>query len=139
MLHKKTKWCERRRGIINDLIRIKGLKRLVRECIRLTKNVKFACKKKGTREKVLEYYVVFRKLEKVLPTLIQITRNKINNTSSISIVDEILFEDFIEKITDVASKLNEPLNKNHLIFTDQEEFDPRAFKENIKNRMINKG
>ena len=123
----------------NDLIRIKGLKRLVREIIRLNKNAKFACKKKGTKEKVLEYQKIVKKLETVLPTLIQVDSDNIKGTRSISIKDNNLFEDFIEKISDIASRLNEPLNQNHLIFTDKEEFDPIAFKELKKHQMINKG
>ena len=42
-------------SIPNDLIRIKSLRRLIRELIRLIDNTKFALKKEGTKKKVLEY------------------------------------------------------------------------------------
>ena len=50
-----------------------------------------------------------------------------------------LFEKVLKQILEIKSNINEPLNKNHLIFTDREEFDPSAFKKSLKDRMVNRG
>lgn len=118
----------------NDIIRIKAMQRLVKELIRLINNAKFALKKPGTREKAIEYKQALQKIEKAIPNLVDIHKNK-----QISIPDLDLFNDFLEKISEIKSKINEPLNRNHLIFTDKEEFDPIAFKQRLKHRMIEQG
>lgn len=123
----------------NDVIRIKAIKRLIKELIRLIDNSKFALKKPGTKEKILKYRRYILSLEKILPRVIKINYNQIEHTKTLMISNEILFNQILEKISDIKSKINEPLNQNHLIFTDKEEFDPRAFKEKLKYRMIHQG
>jgi hypothetical protein len=117
----------------NDIIRIKAIQRLIQELIRLIDNAKFALKKPGTREKALEYRSFLKKIEKEIPNLANI------NNKQISISDLDLFNSFLEKISEIKSKINEPLNRNHLIFTDKEEFDPLAFKQRLKHRMVEQG
>jgi hypothetical protein len=118
----------------NDIIRIKAMQRLIKELIRLIDNTKFALKKQGTREKALRYMGDLKKIYKAIPNLVLIHPNK-----QISIADLDLFNDFLEKISEIKSKINEPLNQNHLIFTDKEEFDPIAFKTRLKRRMVEQG
>ncbi|KKL77847.1 hypothetical protein LCGC14_2030750, partial [marine sediment metagenome] len=50
-----------------------------------------------------------------------------------------IYEKVLERVLEIKALINEPLNKNHLIFTDKKEFDPRAFKEGIKKRIIGQG
>lgn len=123
----------------NDLIRIQGLRRLIKELIRLIDNVKFALRIGKTKETALKYRQSLKKLEKGLPGLIKKTHNEIDGTSSISIVNYNIFDNVLSMVSEIKSKINEPLNKNHLIFTDKEEFDPKAYKDNLKRRMVNKG
>ena len=123
----------------NDLIRIKALKRLIKELIKLIKNAKFALKIKGTKNQVLGYKEHLEKMLEKIPLLITSKYNSELDIREPAIKNEELFDSFIEKITDIKSKINEPLNKNHLIFTDKEEFDPRSFKKTLKDRMRNQG
>lgn len=123
----------------NDVIRIKAVKRLIRELLRLIDNAKFAMKKSGTKKEILKYRHYLENLEKILPKVIEVDYEYQNENNSVSIVDEKSFNQILEKISEIKSKINEPLNKNHLIFTDKEEFDPKAFKERLKERMVNQG
>ncbi len=123
----------------NDLVKIKATKRLIMELIRVIDNSKFALKKGKTRKTALDYKENLKKLHSVLPNLIHISRNRVAGTSSVSIKNFTLFEEILNKISEIKSKINEPLNANHLIFVDKEEFDPRKFKQTKKDRMINQG
>ncbi len=123
----------------NDLVRIKAMKRLIMELIRVIDNSKFALKKGNTKKEALEYKKSLQKLHNALPNLIHISKNKVAGTSSVSISSLTLFEEILNKISEIKSKINEPLNANHLIFVDKEEFDPRKFKQTKKDRMVNQG
>lgn len=126
-------------SVPNDVIRIKAIKRLIMELIRVIDNSKFALKKGKTRGTALKYKKNLQDLHKTIPNLIHISKNRIEGTSSIKIKNLTLFEDILSKISEIKSKINEPLNANHLIFVDKEEFDPRKFKETKKKRMVNQG
>lgn len=123
----------------NDLVRIKALKRLIKTLIRVIDNSKFALKKAGTKEKILGYRANLVAIEKCIPLLIKITYDQIKDERAVVISNPQLFDEFLEKVSLIKSTINEPLNKNHLIFTDKEEFDPKAFKEKIKDRILNHG
>jgi len=123
----------------NDVIRIKAIKRLVRELIRLIDNAKFALKVSGTLKTALGYKKQLIKLQATIPNLVKINKNQIEKTTTIRIKDPGLFDKILAAICEIKSKINEPLNKNHLIFTDREEFDPKAFKKNLKDRMVEQG
>lgn len=123
----------------NDLVRVKAMKRLIMELIRVIDNSKFALKKGGTKKTILKYKENLQTLHSALPNLIHISRNRVAGTSSVSIKNPVLFEEILKKISEIKSKINEPLNANHLIFVDKEEFDPRKFKQTKKDRMINQG
>lgn len=126
-------------SIPNDVIRIKAIKRLIMELIRVIDNSKFALKRPGTKNEVMKYRKALVDINKIIPNLISISKNNIDKTSIVKIKNLKLFEDVLAEIAKIKSKINEPLNKNHLIFTDKEEFDPRKFKETKKLRMINQG
>jgi hypothetical protein len=119
----------------NDVIRIKALKRLIKTLIRVIDNSKFALKKQGTKKEALSYKQSLEKLDLIIAT---ITRTS-QETGNIKITKEILFQEIIKKVSIIKSKINEPLNANHLIFTDKEEFDPKAFKDRKKRRMEEEG
>ncbi len=124
----------------NDHIRLKALERLIKELIRLIDNAKFALKKKGTKAKALKYRGILEKIKKeTLPKLQTVRRNQIHRTSQITIANSELFDIILQTVTKIKSKINEPLNANHLIFTDKEEFNPRDFKNKLKDRMVNQG
>jgi len=123
----------------NDMIKIKAMKRLLKQLIRVIDNCKFALKKPGTKDLILKYREDLIKLNKCVPNLVKINFNQIEGTRTIQIKSEELFNSFLDKISEIKSKINEPLNRNHLIFTDKEDFDPKAFKDKLKSRMVNQG
>ena len=123
----------------NDVIRYRAMVRLVKELIRLIRNTKFALKIGNSKKTALRYMKDLILLQKSLPNLVRTSHNHVDHTSSTKINNYALFDRYLEKIAIIKSKLNEPLNKNHLIFTDKEEFDPRAFKKNNNDRIINQG
>lgn len=125
-------------SIPNDLIRYTGLNRLINELIKLCKNSKFAMKKGKTKEELEGYEKQLKKIKNTLHFSISIKKNNIKKTQNLIIKEEI-FGRILEIVLEIKSSINTPLNKNHLIFTDKEEFDPAAFKELAKKRMIEHG
>lgn len=123
----------------NDVIRYKAIVRLVRELIRLIDNAKFALKVANTKKDALKYKSMLIKIKKSLPNLVKTSHNHLEHSSVMKIKNYDLFDKYLDNLSMIKSKLNEPLNKNHLIFTDKEEFDPRKFKQTKKDRMINQG
>ena len=125
-------------SIPNDLVRFTGLKRLVRELIRVCKNSRFAMKKGNTKEKLKEYHDELKKIKGILHLLVSIKKNNVNNTKELIIADE-KFNKVLDIVLEIKSSINTPLNQNHLIFTDKEEFDAHAYKTAMKERMVHRG
>lgn len=126
-------------GVSNDELKVRGLYRLINELIRLTKNTMFAMKKEKTREELTK---IQKKLFKIKSDIFRHTYRKIINegTRNKDIkLNEPLFSRTLEVVSKLKSDLNFPLNKNHLIFVDKQEFDPAAFKNKIRDRIVNKG
>ena len=122
----------------NDVIKYKALLRLIHELIRLIDNCKFALKKPKTKEEVLGYKKQLVQLQKLTPNLIKVRINHVG-VRVVKIVSLDKFSQLLDIVSKIKSKINEPLNKNHLIFTDREEFDPKGFKKDLKDRMENQG
>lgn len=119
------------------LLKMKGLSRLLNELLKISKNTMFSMKKSGTKEaltKIMDNLVL---IKKKLPDAYKKDYNAISREEELVLTN--LFPLLVEKTSDLKMALNTPLNKNHLIFTDKEEFDPVAFKDRFKKRMIDKG
>jgi len=125
-------------SIPQNNIKIIGLDRLIAELIRICKNSKFAMKKQGTKVKIEKYEKQLKKIRELIPSLYKFRTSQVKRTKEM-ILDTAKFNQTLEIVSQIKSDINEPLNQNHLIFTDRDEFDPAAFKEKIKNRMKNKG
>lgn len=124
--------------IPQDVIRIKGLTRLVKELLRLCKNTMFAMKKAGTKEEMQEYETKLEAINKILPALYKIKTNHVQKSRELVIIPE-KFEKVLAKVIELKSLMNGPLNQNDLIFVSKEEFDPKAFKKGLMERMRTKG
>lgn len=125
-------------GLPHDMIRFSGFRRLVEELIKLCNNAKFAMKKPGTKDELHGYKDILEKIRKSFPLLYETKKDNYKKTQQIKLIED-KFEKALLLTIEIKSDLNEPLNKNHLIFTDKEEFDPQAFKEKLKNRITDKG
>ncbi len=123
--------------IENDLIRYNGLKRLVNELLKLCQNCKFAMKKPNTKKELEDIEKKLQKIKRVLPYCADIKTNNLDRSRRLQLNEE--FDKVLKIVIEIKSDINNPLNKNHLIFTDKEEFDPHAFKKAQKERMIGRG
>lgn len=114
-----------------------AIERLIERLIQITYNAKFAMKKKGTAEKLQEIKKELLQIRKYLPILFIKVQNMNKQTKRIK--DIKVYERVLRRISELKSNLNVPLNDNHLIFIDREEFDPRGFKDKLKSRIRDKG
>lgn len=123
-------------AIPSDVIKLKGFERLINELLKLIQNSKFAMKSAGTKDKIEEYEKELKKVLVIIPTLSEVvTKLK----SKELILKKEKYERILNLVLEIKSKLNDPLNKNHLIFTDKEEFDPQAYKEQIIKAATTRG
>lgn len=123
----------------NDYIRISAMRRYIKILIRVIDNSKFALKKGNSKKMALEYKSKLKKLSDLFELCFEVKYDSSTRTKTLKITDDAKFELVLQNLSDIKSKINEPLNQNHLIFVDKEEFDPKAFKKSLKERMINKG
>ena len=123
----------------NALVRIKGMQWMISEMNKLILNTKFALKKSGTKEQIMKLKESIDKIKTILPKLSKKIVDNIEGTEKIVIRDEILFDDVLDRLRTIKSNINEPLNKNHLIFVDSEEFDPQKYKEQIMKQATERG
>lgn len=119
-----------------DVLKLNGLMRLINILILIIDNSSFACKKPGTKTKLDGYKTELRKSLSIVPALYStITKN---GQTDIKLIDE-KYNKVLEIVLDIKSGINEPLNQNHLIFTDKEEFDPKAYKSQITEDATTRG
>lgn len=123
-------------GVPLDNLKLIGFERLVNELLKICGNVKFAMTSSGTKKQLEDIEEKLIKIREIVPVLFK-TISKMKR--KIVVLDEKKYYKTLDLVIDLKAKLNEPLNKNHLIFTSKEEFDPKAFKENIKKEAIERG
>lgn len=119
-------------------MQLKGFERLLDCLITLIDNSLFAIKNKNDKKKLNGYRITLKKIEKIIPKLYAQIINNIKKTRELNINYKV-YHPVLETVLKIKSRINEPLNKAHLIFTDKEEFDPKEFKKRMKERMVNKG
>lgn len=125
-------------GIPEESLRLMGLDRLIHELLKLIQNSKFAMKSKGTDEILIGFEKTLKAILKYTPDISTIKVNQIKKTRETKI-NEKMFNLILNKVLDIKSKINEPLNSNDLIFTSQEDFDPVAYKEEIFKQATTRG
>ena len=122
----------------NDFIRYRGLIRLIKELLKLCENSKFAMKTAGTKEQLKMREDKLKEIENILPFLVKVKNNHVTKTQELKIIPN-KFDKVLGIVVEIKSLINIPLNKNHLIFTDKEEFDPHAYKDEMKKRITQRG
>ena len=119
-----------------DTLKLIGFERLVNELIKLCGNSKFAMKVGDTKEQLEDYEDNLKKMRRLIPLLYRvITKNK----KKVVVIHEQIYYKSLDYVIEIKSKLNEPLNKNHLIFTDKQEFSPKAYKKQIMEDAQSRG
>lgn len=118
-----------------DVVKFKGLTRLVEELLKICKNAKFALKKKGTKEQIVKYESALEKIKKILPGILQSEYNSVRKIDSFNLDDE-KFNKVLKVTLEIKSSINNPLNRNHLIFVDKEEETEEEFKQRIEEELM---
>ena len=120
-----------------DVLKIRGFKRLIKALIMVIDNSKFAIK--GThKEKIIELRGELKRYWNVVPKLYKYKKNEKNKTQELKLIEKE-YNPALERIIDIKSEINEPLNRYDLIFTHKEEFDPAAAKKKIKDDLKLRG
>lgn len=121
-----------------DQLKFLGFRRLIRCLITIIENSKFAIKGENDRADLKKYMDTLKNIQKSLPVLVNVRTDAIHKTREIYLEKE-KYEKALEILLEIKEKINTPLNHNHLIFTDREEFDAKKFKDALKERMKSKG
>ncbi len=121
-----------------DFLRIRAFRRLVKCLMMLINNSKFAIKKKTDTEKLDKYTKELVKIYNIIPKLFKISRNQIKKTSELKINKET-YDLILERVIEIKSSINDPLNASDLLFLDKEEFDPRKHKKDLMERLSKTG
>lgn len=119
-----------------DVLKLNGLMRLINVLILIIDNSLFACKKPGSKKTLEDYKTELRKILGVTPVLY--SKHIRGNSQEIKLNEE-KYGKVLEKVLEIKAGINEPLNQNHLIFTDKEEFDPKKYKEQIMDDATHRG
>jgi hypothetical protein len=90
----------------------------------------------GTKAELEELEKKLKEIRKLTPLLSKtITKQKRRDV----VLNSKNFYQALDLVLEIKNQLNEPLNKNHLIFTNKEEFDPKAYKKQIMDDAISRG
>jgi len=121
-----------------DQLRIKGFRRLIRELNQLIKTALFSIKNKKDREELISYSEELMRFWKVLPTLFRYKKDQSNKTQTLVIIEEN-FGRALDRVGEIRSLINDPLNRNDLIFSYVEQPDIKAVKRQILKNFEERG
>ncbi len=125
-------------NVNTDVLKIRGLKRLIKSLLMVINNTRFAIRKKTDKQQVDALKAELERFWKVIPVLFEYKINQKDKTKELKIVEED-YNKAMERVIEIKSEINEPLNKYDLIFTHKDEFDPAKAKEMIKLGLIKRG
>ncbi len=123
-------------GIPLDTLKLIGFERLLNELIKLCGNSKFAMKVGNTRKELEKFEEELKGIRKIMPLL---SRTIVKQKKKTIVLNQENYYKVLDHVIEIKAKLNEPLNKNHLIFTDKQEFDPKAYKKQIMEDARTRG
>lgn len=115
-------------GVPLDNLKLIGLERLVSELLKICGNVKFAMKVAGTPKLLKNIKDELERIMKIIPLLSKVITKQRKQQM---ILQKEKYYKILNIVIELKSKLNIPLNKNHLIFTDKKEFDVKAHKKKL--------
>ena len=120
-----------------DVLKIRGFKRLIKTLILLIDNSKFVVKGKD-KELLIKYRKELERYYKIIPALHEIIQDQRKKIKELKIIQE-KYIPALERVIEIKSLINEPLNKYDLIFTHKEEFDAKKYKQKIMQDAKEKG
>ena len=116
-----------------DYVKLRAFERLIFYLIMVIDNSIFAVKK--NKEKLIEYREKLQRYKKIIPKLYDYSTNQLKKTKYLKLKEKV-YNEALDEVSEIRAKINEPLNQNHLIFTDKEIFNPNEYKKKIKERFI---
>lgn len=120
-----------------DELKFDGLRYLISELIVLIESSKEFLKKENTKKIAERIEEQLKKINNYLPNVYKINKG-IGKGYNFRLIPHV-YETVLNRVSELRSELNYPLNKNHLIFTDKDEFQVDDFKGRLKSRVKNKG
>jgi len=120
-----------------DFLKIRGFKRLIKTLLMIISNSRFAIKE-PERKTINGYAKELIKYGKVLNLLYKYRRNQQKKTKELVIIPE-KYDKALDRVIEIKTLINEPLNRYDLIFTHKEEFDPKKYKKGIKEGLTEVG
>jgi hypothetical protein len=119
-------------------VKIEGLRKFVFCIYQLIMKSKFAVTKNEDRLLLGKYEETINKMKPMIDSLYKSSYNNVTKIRKLTI-NEKAFSTFLQKCTELLSKIEEPLNRAELIFSPKDVHDPYAYKEHLKKRMLEKG
>lgn len=120
-----------------DYLKIKGFTRLIQSLCLIINNSKFAIKS-TSKIQIEGYYNELLRYSKTMELFYKFKFNQATKTRELIIVKD-KYTTALERVIEIKSLINEPLNKYDLIFTHKEELDPKKIKDAIKKGLIEVG
>ncbi len=124
-------------NVDTDVLKIRGFKRLIKSLIMVIDNSLFAIKKTH-KEDLKELRKELSRYWKIIPKLFEYKINQKNKTKELKLIQDE-YNKALERVIEIKSAINEPLNRYDLIFTHKEDFDPAAAKALIKKGLMERG
>ncbi len=116
--------------------KIKGLEWARRTLEQGIKQSLFAIKNDSDKDVVKVYLTDVKKLKELIPL---IKKRKHNGDKNVIVLDEKVFNFVYEMVDKIFTEITEPLNRSDLIFMDRKHFNPKEFKDKIKQRLEEEG
>ncbi|MBU0467189.1 MAG: hypothetical protein KKD94_05550 [Nanoarchaeota archaeon] len=119
--------------------RVKALKRMQSCLLRVIGNSLFAVNKKTDKD---ELRTAKKLIEEKINPLINIcydTNSRVNGKKNVFILFEKPFGVVFDLLTQIHDRICEPLNRNDLIFSTQDNETVEEFKERMIDRIVNQG
>lgn len=97
----------------------------IRQCL-------FAIRNKTDKDKLTEYLGDLEKYAEVIDSIEEI---RIYGDEKKSEINQEVFDFVYNALLKIYTNVTEPMNRSDLIFTHREDYDPKKFKESIKERF----
>ncbi|MFA6190652.1 MAG: hypothetical protein WC711_04070 [Candidatus Staskawiczbacteria bacterium] len=124
-------------GINKDELRLTGYRRLLIELIMLINNTIFAVKEAG-KSKLEEYKKELNKFSNEIDLIYQFQYNAIKKSRRL-IIDEKKFKFCLDRVIEIKSLINSPLNDADLIFTARTQLSAKEMKEKLFKSFTERG
>jgi hypothetical protein len=119
-------------------VKIEGLRKFIFCIYQLIMKSKFAVTKKEDKSLLLQYEITLNKMKPMIDTLYKINYNNVTKLKKV-MLNEKSFSTFLQRCSELLSKIEEPLNRAELIFSPKDSHDPYALKKHLIERMDFKG